>query len=114
MNNSEAIEQLKWVKKRISNITYSPESFEALNLAIKALEDATPIESITTKGGMTLSLKKPDIEIPDFARCIASALKYITFEEFANKYNKLIIIDNNSGKKVTYFRVDNGEEKEND
>lgn len=38
MNNSEAIEQLKWVKKRISNITYSPESFEALNLAIKALE----------------------------------------------------------------------------
>ena len=39
MTNKEAIERLKWVKKRISDITYSPESFEALNLAIKALEN---------------------------------------------------------------------------
>lgn len=38
MTNEEAIGQLKWVNKRISDITYSPESFEALNLAIKALE----------------------------------------------------------------------------
>lgn len=38
MTNKEAIEQLKWVQKRISDITYSPESFEALNLAIKALK----------------------------------------------------------------------------
>lgn len=39
MTNQEAIEQLKWVQKRISDITYSPESFEAINLAIEALED---------------------------------------------------------------------------
>ena len=39
MTNKEAIEQLKWVKKRICDITYSPESFEALDLAIKALEE---------------------------------------------------------------------------
>ena len=38
MTNKEAIEQLKWVKKRICDITYSPESFEALNVAINALE----------------------------------------------------------------------------
>ena len=38
MNNKEAIEQLKWVQKRICDITYSPESFEALDLAIKALK----------------------------------------------------------------------------
>lgn len=38
MNNKEAIEQLIWVRKRICDITYSPESFEAINLAIKALE----------------------------------------------------------------------------
>ena len=38
MTNKEAIKRLEWVKKRISDITYSPESFEALNLAIKALE----------------------------------------------------------------------------
>lgn len=42
MTNKEAIEQLKWVKKRICDITYSPESFEALNLAIKALEEERP------------------------------------------------------------------------
>ena len=40
MTNKQAIEQLKWVKKRIAHITYSPESFNALNLAIKALEDS--------------------------------------------------------------------------
>lgn len=39
MDNNEAIERLKWVKKRISDITYSPESFEALEIAIKALEE---------------------------------------------------------------------------
>lgn len=39
MDNKEAIERLKWVKKRISDITYSPESFEALEIAIKALEE---------------------------------------------------------------------------
>ncbi len=39
MTNEEAIERLKWVQKRISDITYSPESFEALELAIKALEE---------------------------------------------------------------------------
>lgn len=39
MTNKEAIERLKWVQKRICDITYSPESFEALDLAIKALEE---------------------------------------------------------------------------
>lgn len=39
MTNKEAIERLKWVEKRISDITYSPESFEALEIAIKALEE---------------------------------------------------------------------------
>lgn len=39
MTNKEAIEQLNWVRKRICDITYSPESFEAINLAIKALEE---------------------------------------------------------------------------
>ena len=37
MTSKEAIEKLKWVKKRICDITYSPESFEALDFAIKAL-----------------------------------------------------------------------------
>lgn len=44
MTIKEAIKQLEWVKKRISKITYSPESFEALNIAIKALEANTNIE----------------------------------------------------------------------
>lgn len=39
MTNREAIGQLTWLKKRISDIIYSPESFEALNLAIKTLEE---------------------------------------------------------------------------
>ncbi len=38
MTNEEAIKQLKWVQKRICDITYSPESFEAIDLAIKAFE----------------------------------------------------------------------------
>lgn len=49
MTNKEAIEQLKWVQKRICEITYSPESFEAINLAIKALEDKTQGEWIPIK-----------------------------------------------------------------
>lgn len=39
MTNKEAIEQLKWVGNRICQITYSPETFDALDLAIKALEE---------------------------------------------------------------------------
>jgi len=39
MTNKEAIERLKWVQKRISDITYSPESFEAIDVAIKTLEE---------------------------------------------------------------------------
>ena len=39
MDNKEAIERLHWVRKRICDITYSPESFEALGLAIKALKE---------------------------------------------------------------------------
>lgn len=47
MTNKEAIEQLKWVKKRICDITYSPESVEALELAIKALERDAKVDDIT-------------------------------------------------------------------
>lgn len=39
MTNKEVIEQLKWVQKRICDITYSPESFEAIELAINALKE---------------------------------------------------------------------------
>lgn len=39
MTNEEAIKQLEWVKKRISEITYSPETFEAINMAIEALKN---------------------------------------------------------------------------
>ena len=39
MTNKEAIERLKWVEKRISDITYSPESLEAIEISIKALEE---------------------------------------------------------------------------
>ena len=35
MTNKEAIERLKWVQKRICDITYSPESFEALTLLLE-------------------------------------------------------------------------------
>lgn len=81
---------------------------EALDLAVKALE-ASPIESITTKGGMTLSLRKTDIEISDLVRCIANALKDITVEELADKYNTITFTDDNSCKSVSYCRVDNKE-----
>ncbi len=75
--------------------------------------ESTPIESITTKGGMTLSLKKTDIEISDLVRCIADVLKDITVGEFANNYNMITFTDNNSGESVSYCRVD-GEEENND
>lgn len=39
MTNKEAIGQLKWAMERICKTTYSPETFEAINLAIKALEE---------------------------------------------------------------------------
>ena len=39
MTNKEVIEQLEWVRNRISKTTYSPESFEAINIAIEVLED---------------------------------------------------------------------------
>lgn len=38
MTNEEIIGQLEWVRKRISDITYSPESFEAINSAIEAVK----------------------------------------------------------------------------
>lgn len=52
MTNKEAIEQLKWVKKRICDITYSPESFEAINLAIKALEEWDKVRLICASEGI--------------------------------------------------------------
>lgn len=42
MNNKEAIEQLMWVQKRICDMTYSPESFEAINIAIEKLREERP------------------------------------------------------------------------
>ena len=51
MTNKEAIERLKWVKKRICDITYSPESFEALDLAIKALEERPKVKWIEFDDG---------------------------------------------------------------
>ena len=46
MTNKEAIERLKWVNKRICDITYSPESFEAIDLAIKALDENKKIREL--------------------------------------------------------------------
>lgn len=116
MTYKEAILILKLYKQELedscSNLLEN--DIKAFDLAIKALEDATPIESITTKGGMTLSLKKTDIEISNLARCIASALKDITVEEFANKYSMLTIADNNSGKSVSYCSVEIAKEAENE
>ena len=51
MNNKEAIGQLFWVQKRICDITYSPESFEAINIAIEALEERPKGEWIKTMNG---------------------------------------------------------------
>lgn len=51
MTNKEAIERLKWVQKRICDITYSPESFEAINIAIEKLREERPQgEWIKNKG----------------------------------------------------------------
>ena len=112
MTNKEAIDRLN--ELLLCTSLLSDTDHEAMRMGIKALEDATPIESITTKGGMTLSLKKTDIEISDLERCIATLLKDITVEEFANNYNMLTITDYNSDKSVSYCRVDNREEAEND
>lgn len=49
MTNKEAIEQLKWVENRICQITCLPETFEALGLAIKALEERPQGEWIIVK-----------------------------------------------------------------
>lgn len=54
MNNKEAIGQLEWVKKRICDITYSPESFEAINLAIKALEERPKGEWLDDDNGIPI------------------------------------------------------------
>lgn len=112
MTNEEAIKKLKQAQAEYNDnyVDYCGMN-EAYDLAIKALENATPIESITTKGGMTLSLKKTDIEISDLVRCIADVLNDITVEELANNYNTITFTDNNSGESVSYCRVD-GEEAE--
>jgi len=110
MTNHEAIEIMRSI--RVYDIypkLASKETKQAIDIAIKAIE-ASPVESITTKGGMTLSLKKTDIEISGLVRCIAYVLNDVTVEEFANKYNMLTITDNNSGKSVSYCRVDGEEE----
>ena len=39
MDNNEVIKRLKWAKFRIDCATYSPETLEALDIAIKALEE---------------------------------------------------------------------------
>lgn len=47
MTNEEAIKRLEWVKKRISEITYSPESFEAINMAIETLRREVLVDKMT-------------------------------------------------------------------
>lgn len=117
MTNKEAAATLAIYQEEILNTLWLTNEQkkgldEALDLAIKAL-DAMPIESITTQGGMTLSLTKTDIETSDLIRCIADVLKDITVEELANSYNTITFTDNNSGESVSYCRVD-GEEADND
>ncbi len=64
MANKETIEQLKWVKKRICDITYSPESFEALDFAIKAIRIVEVIEDgFKRDGNMMDSDDWEDIKI---------------------------------------------------
>ena len=69
MTNKEAIEQLKWVKKRICDITYSPESFEAIDIAIKALEKEASREDRSAK-------RKPEKE-----KIEALAIEYQVLKE---------------------------------
>lgn len=47
MTSEETIKQLEWVKKRICDITYSPESFEAINSAIEAVKRDAKVDNIT-------------------------------------------------------------------
>lgn len=47
MTNEEAIKQLEWVKKRMRDITYSPETFEAIGIAIGAIKRDAKIDNIT-------------------------------------------------------------------
>lgn len=73
MTNKEAIERLKWVKKRIGEITYSPESLEALNIAIGAIKRDTKVDDITFHWN--------DNQISFVAACIA-------FEEILKVYGR--------------------------
>jgi len=47
MTSEETIKRLEWVKKRICDITYSPESFEAINSAIEAVKRDAKVDNIT-------------------------------------------------------------------
>ena len=49
MTDKQVIERLEWVKKRICDITYSPECIEALNISIKKLEERPQGEWIPIK-----------------------------------------------------------------
>lgn len=42
MTNKEVIKRLEWARKRICDITYSPESFEAISIAIEKLREERP------------------------------------------------------------------------
>ena len=47
MTNEEAIKQLEWVRNIISKSCFSPESFEAINIAIGAIKRDTKVDDIT-------------------------------------------------------------------
>lgn len=42
MKREEAIDRIKWAKQRLDRVTYSPETQEALDMAIEALKEQRP------------------------------------------------------------------------
>lgn len=68
-------------------------------------EEESIVERVITKGGMTLSLRKPNKEIPDLAKVIADALGDITVNQLKDTFN-MILFSDDSGE-VEYRRVDN-------
>lgn len=46
MTREEAIDRIKWAKQRLDSVTYSPETQEALNMAIEALKEMSHLHLI--------------------------------------------------------------------
>ena len=105
MTNKEAIDYMNTLQAKCEN-GYEA---EAINLAIKALEERPIVEKIITKGGMTLALRKPDREISNLANVIADMLGDINVRELKDKFNTITFTDTNTGCIVKYCRVDDKE-----